>query len=263
MFYKESKLDKKDLKIYGEIMRIYDEDDDTLGHKKIGPMLKISKNRARRIMQKTGITPRKRTAKYHYHGKTNFPPASNLANDEYYHDNYDTGIIFSDIFEFKLLDGTKIRGCFALLKQTKQILSLVFDYFMNADLVTSTIDNCEVLENNTKDNYLIFHNDQGKQYGAKVTRDLILKKNLLHSMSRPGTPTDNPQAERFVSTFKHAVVRRQSYHNFGEFLTQAKRWINFYNNLRPHESISNLTPNAYAKKYGWPVVSTISKLTVY
>ncbi len=264
MFYQINKTDIKDLAIYQKIMKIYEEVDDTLGHKKIGPLLGISKNRAHRIMKKTGVAPRRRKSKYHYSGKTNLPPAPNLANEELHRDSFDEGIIFSDIFEFKLKDQTKIRGCFALLKQTKQALALVFDYFMNAQLVTSTIDSCTTLDlNSNNEHYLIWHDDQGKQYGAQVTRDKLLEKGLLHSMSRPGTPTDNPYAERFVSTFKHSVVRRQPYYTFGDFLFQAEKWINFYNNQRPHESINNLPPNTFAKIHGWPVVSKISKMTVY
>jgi len=81
-------------------------------------------------------------------------------------------------------------------------------------------------------------------------------------MSRAGTPTDNPFAERFVGTFKHAVVRKQPYHTLGEFLHRAENWINFYNNTRPHEGLKNLSPNEYAKKYGWPAVPYLANLTV-
>jgi putative transposase len=82
-------------------------------------------------------------------------------------------------------------------------------------------------------------------------------------MSRPGTPTDNPFAERFVSTFKQAVVRRKPYRTFGELLQAAAKWINFYNNRRPHKGAQNLPPNVYAQKYGWPVVPKITNLTVH
>ena len=264
MFYKISKVEKKDLALYQRMRKIYDEIDDTLGHRKLAKLLGIGKNHARRTMKATGLVARKRSNKYRYHGKTNLAPAPNLANQEEYRDNFDAGIIYSDIFEFKLRDQTKVRGCFALLKQTGQALSLVFDYSMNAHLVHATINNCATLQDNrNQQHYLIWHDDQGKQFGAQLTRDLILQNGLLHSMSRPGTPTDNPYAERFVSTFKHSVVRRQHYDTFGAFLSQARKWINFYNNLRPHQTAENLPPNVYAKIHGWPIVPMINKLTVY
>jgi hypothetical protein len=223
----------------------------------------MGKNSVKRVMHKYGLKPRKRTNKYHYHGKTNLPPAPNLANGEDYRDNLDIGVIYSDIFEFKLADYSKVRGCFALLRQTRQVLSLVFDYAIKDDLVLSAIDNMQVVTTANREHYLILHSDQGKQYGSKNTRVKIIQKGLIQSMSRPGTPTDNPFAERFVSTFKGAVVRRKSYPTLGEFLSTAQKWINFYNNSRPHEGTNNLPPNVFAKKYDWPVVPKITNLSVH
>lgn len=259
-------MEAKDKIIVEQIEEIFLNDDDTLGHKKIGGILKIGKNRARRIMKKYGLAPRKRTSKYYYRGKTNLPPAANLANQEQWRDNFDLGIIYSDIFEFKLADYSRVRGCFALLKQTKQVLSLVFDYSMKDDLVIQTISDVKISQNkdfSNTDSYYLWHSDQGRQYGSHKTREKIIEKGLIQSMSRPGTPTDNPYAERFVSTFKHAVVKRQPYYCFGEFLQNAKHWINFYNNQRPHEGADDLPPNTYAQKYDWPQVPYIANLVVH
>lgn len=127
----------------------------------------------------------------------------NIANQPGIRESFDQGVVYSDIFEFALIDGSKLRGCFALLRQTRQILSMVFDYSMKAALVQATMQNMS-----EQDDLYIWHSDQGKQYGAKETIALVLEKGLLPSMSRAGTPTNNPFAERFVGQFKHAVVRR-------------------------------------------------------
>lgn len=260
MFYRESKMEKKDKLLSIDIERIHREYDDTLGHRKVGLLLNTGKNRVNRVMKKYNLIARKRKKKYHYHGKSNNQSAPNIANDKVFLESLpEMGIIYSDIFEFQLADQTKVRGCFALLKQTRQCLSLVFDYCMKASLVHQTIDNIELID----DRFLIWHDDQGKQYGADSTRKKIIQKGLVQSMSRPGTPTDNPFAERFVSTFKHAVCRKRKYYTFGEFLQQAKHWINFYNNQRPHEGINNLTPNQFASKNDWPIIPEINKLRVY
>jgi hypothetical protein len=49
-------------------------------------------------------------------------------------------VVYSDIFQFRLADGCLVYGCFALLKQTRQILSLAFSYTMEAELVARTIE---------------------------------------------------------------------------------------------------------------------------
>lgn len=257
MFYYDSKLAVKDKQVAIQVEQIHDEIDDTLGHRKLAPLLGMGKNRVRRVMKKYGIQPRMRKKGYHYHGKSTIAQP-NIANQEEYRESLDHGIVYSDIFEFRLKDGSKLRGCFALLKQTRQILSLIFDYGIKADLVQSTINAIESLPPEA----LIWHSDQGKQYGAQKTIETVVAKGLTPSMSRAGTPTDKPFAERFVSTFKHAVVKRRPYFSLGDFLTTAKNWIDFYNESRPHEGIENLSPNDYARKYDWPVVPSITRLTV-
>lgn len=255
-WYYSSKLEKPDKILANKIVTIHDELDDTLGHKSLAPLVEANKKRVLRVMKKYGITARRRSKRYHYHGKSTIAQP-NIANQPEIRESLDQGVIYSDIFEFALLDGSKVRGCFALLRQTRQILSMLFDYSMKATLVQATIHNMS-----EQDDLYIWHSDQGKQYGAKETIALALKKGLLPSMSRAGTPTDNPFAERFVGQFKHSVVRRQKYPTLGSFLHQAEKWINFYNHSRPHESLGMMSPNSYAQKFGWKPVPYISKLTV-
>ncbi len=255
-WYYQSKLEHKDKQLSTQIVELHTDIDDTLGHKKLAPLLNTNKKRVLRVMNKYGIKARKRSKKYHYHGKTAVAQP-NRANEPDMKESFDVGIVFSDMFEFRLLDGSILRGCFALLKQTRQILSLIFDYSMKATLVHATINSMS-----DQNDLYIWHTDQGKQYGAGKTIDLVIEKGLLPSMSRAGTPTDNPYAERFVGQFKHAVVRRQKYPDLGSFLHQAERWINFYNETRPHEGTEMLSPNQYARKYGWKTVPYITQLTV-
>jgi putative transposase len=255
-FYRQSILAIKDKALSVAIEKIHEEEDDTLGHKKLAPLLKTGKNRILRVMKKYAIVPRKQSKKYHYPGKSDMI-FDNLANDPEMKLNA-IGIVFSDIFEFKLADETRIRGCFALKKETRQILSLIFDYSMRADIVVTTIKRIDFVDPES-----IWHTDQGKQYGAKITVAALMEKGFIASMSRAGTPTDNPYAERFVGIFKHAVVRKRKYHTLGEFLDAAKQWINFYNNRRPHESLGQISPNEFAKKNNMKTVPYLTNLTVY
>ena len=51
-FYRKSVLEQKDKQLSVEIERIHNEDDDTLGHKKLAPILKTGKNRVLRVNEK-------------------------------------------------------------------------------------------------------------------------------------------------------------------------------------------------------------------
>lgn len=266
-FYLDYKVDKKDKALAVAIEKIHEEQDDTLGHKKLAVLLGTGKNRVLRVMKKYDIVPRPRSKKYQYAGQANdtvsnkMREADGIVGD---HELLFGSVIFSDIFEFQLQDETRVRGCFALLKDTRQILSLIFDYRMKADLVVSTIQNIDTtVMMNLKEDSILWHTDQGSQYGARGTIESLLHAGFERSMSRAGTPTDNPYAERFVGIFKHAVVRKKKYKTLHEFSIHAKKWINFYNNDRPHEGIQMMSPNAKALALGYAQVPMITNIIVH
>jgi putative transposase len=247
--YLRRKQAKKDKQVAIAI-ETWHEQDDTLGHRKLAALLLMGKNRVKRVMKKYGIQARRKKKRYVSPGKAS-SVVPNLLRQS--HNNVTNGaqdlseVVFSDIFETCLADRTKVRGCFALWKRTRHILSMAFDYSMGADLVVSTINQVQFAVPGT-----IFHSDQGSQYGAQQTRAALLEKGFIRSMSRAGTPTDNGYAERFVGTFKQAVSERRRYQTLGHFLEASENWINFYNHHRPHEGLGNCSPNQFATDHGLP-----------
>jgi putative transposase len=202
------------------------------------------------VMAKYDIEARIKKRKYRYPGKTN-QTCDNLLRkiDLEKHE-----IIFSDIFEFRLGDGGKIYCCFLIRRYTRQIIAFCYSYGMQADLVVETIDSIELLKLN-HDLQIIFHSDQGKQYGAQMTLEKLMAYGFTRSMSRAGTPTDNAIAERFVGVFKLAVVDRYHYQTIGEFIKFTEKWLNFYNQIRPHEGLGMRSPNQFAEKNNLQIVS--------
>jgi hypothetical protein len=62
----------------------------------------------------------------------------------------------------------------------------------------------------------------------------------------------------FVGQFKLSVAERRAYRSLGAFLLAAERWINFYNQLRPHEGLDQQSPNSYASEQGWSTAPYVS-----
>src|SRR5258708_13286158 len=115
---------------------------------------------------------------------------------------------------------------------------------MQAELVVSTVRSLQFSVPG-----MIWYSDQGSQYGAEQTRAALLEQGFQLSMSRAGTPTDNGYAERFVGIFKLAVAERRPYQTLGEFLRASEAGVNFYNRMRPHESLGSLSPNQFAAEH--------------
>jgi putative transposase len=241
LYYKH-KLPENDNELRKEIEKIY-EVDDTLGCVKLAKLLGVNKKRTYRVMLKYGIKPRRKRRAYKYPGRADDIVENKLLEK----DVRENTILFSDIFQFRLADGSWVYCCFVLRKHTRQILSFCYSWGMRAELVSESIKRVDLVEDLGKKD-VIFHSDQGSQYGAKVSVDSIIEYKFERSMSRAGTPTDNAFAERFVGIFKLAVVERYSYANLSEFVEFASKWLNFYNNERPHHSLSLKSPNDFAEE---------------
>src|SRR5258708_2655302 len=160
------------------------EKDDTMGHRKLAALLGVGKNRVKRVMHKYGITARRKRQKYVYPGKASQIAPNKLRDDEEEIAVNQTEVIFSDIFEIKLADRSRVRGCFALRHRTREILGITFDYHMRADPVNDAIQSMSFEVPGS-----IWHSDQGKQYGAEQTRELLLQRRFGLWMSRAAQPT--------------------------------------------------------------------------
>lgn len=219
-------------------------------------------------MNVSGITARPRKLKYRYPGKT-AEPYPNLTRSIAKHqiaihptDMQPPEVVRSDILEGKLADGSKVRVAFAWRETTAQILSLVIDWRMQAGLVVRTLERIpKDCTDHIRDNLkkpIVWHSDQGSQYGSDEVTDELIRLDFIASMSRAGTPTDNGAAERMVGEFKHACLRRYKYETIGQLLCEAERWINYYNQRRPHGRLNYKAPNAYAADLGLGVVPYIT-----
>jgi putative transposase len=263
-YYYKPKLPEKDCIIAEHIRRIYKYDDDTLGAKKLAKQISqegvvdgkpVNHKRVARVMKTQEISSRPKKAKYRYPGKT-AEPFTNLdrAITKYEIELHPVSerapeVLRSDILEGRLADGSKVYVTFAWREATAQVLSLVIDWRMKADLVVATLSRIpEQMKHYLKN--VIWHTDQGSQYGSDAVIDELIRHNFLASMSRAGTPTDNGHAERMVGEFKHAVLRRMSYQTIGQLLQEAERWINYYNERRPHGRLKYKSPNTYAEELG-------------
>lgn len=85
--------------------------------------------------------------------------------------------------------------------------------------------------------------DQGKQYIAQATKAHTKKLGITQSFSRTYTPTDNARQERWYRTCKQEQIYSMNYPNVESARNLVGRFIDEYNNERPHQSLFNYTPS--------------------
>ncbi|WP_407517526.1 integrase core domain-containing protein [Elizabethkingia anophelis] len=65
---------------------------------------------------------------------------------------------------------------------------------------------------------------------------------------QPSKPTQNSYIERFNRNYCKEILDAYVFFNLTEVREHTQRWIDEYNNHRPHEGIGNLTPAELLQK---------------
>lgn len=90
---------------------------------------------------------------------------------------------------------------------------------------------------------LIHHSDRGSQYCSKNYVGMLIKNNVAISMTENGDPYENALAERMNGIIKAEFNLYNSQAGFEQTKLLIQKSINAYNQLRPHGSCDNLTPD--------------------
>lgn len=100
-----------------------------------------------------------------------------------------------------------------------------------------------------KDFETILHSDQGSVYSSKKFNEFLPQYNIIHSMSKPGKPTENGAMEAINGWIKEELFIdfkiNSSYHIYKEI----EKYINYFNNERPQATLNYLTPAQYKELY--------------
>ena len=88
----------------------------------------------------------------------------------------------------------------------------------------------------------IANSDQGSHYTTTQYTDLLVDKNVKISMDGRGRAMDNIFTERLWRTVKYQEVYLNDYQTPREARQGISRYLDLYNNYRPHQSLNYLTP---------------------
>ena len=96
---------------------------------------------------------------------------------------------------------------------------------------------------------LIFHSDNGTNFTSNAFTAYTKKYGIIQSFSRTYNPYDNSVCESFFKNFKQEEIYRKDYRSEKEMIRSIARYMDFYNNERPHTVIGYQTPNKYEADY--------------
>ena len=96
---------------------------------------------------------------------------------------------------------------------------------------------------------LIFHTDQGTVYTSKAYNELIKDYNIVRSCSRAGKPTDNPISESLNGWIKEELFIDFKIYHSNDVAATINEYIKFYNTKRPSYSLGYDTPDNFYKRF--------------
>ena len=99
------------------------------------------------------------------------------------------------------------------------------------------------------DMQMVLHSDQGSVYASKEFNELLPMYNVIRSMSRAGTPTDNAAMEAINGWIKAELF--MDFHVTGDDNVEKEvdDYIVFFNEQRPAYSLGYLTPKQYKEHF--------------
>lgn len=167
--------------------------------------------------------------------------------------NQDFNVTFPNIvwvsdvtfFRFK---GKTLYICAIMDLFSRKIISFKISNKNSTQITKSTF--IKAFEERTPDtSKLLFHSDNGVNYTSKTFMKYLADLGVKQSFSRPGIPYDNSVIESFFKTLKAEELYIGRYKSINDFKTSIAKYIEFYNNERPHSTIRYKSPSQYEIDY--------------
>lgn len=149
-----------------------------------------------------------------------------------------------DFVSDQLFDGRRFRTLTLVDNCTREALALY-----TAQRVKG-IDVVGVLERIAKEHGLpgSIQVDNGPEFISKDVGLWAYWNKVKLDFSRPGKPTDNATIESFNARFRQECLNAHWFLSLDDARNKIEAWRQDYNGVRPHSSLSNLTPNEFAAR---------------
>lgn len=121
--------------------------------------------------------------------------------------------------------------------------------FSSADFLQQVLEECP---------YSIecWYTDNGTEYQGNKNRHAFMRLAVEHGIkqafTRPKTPRTNGKAERVIRTLKDMWCKKTKFDSRVHRKQELIRFVNYYNTVKPHKGIGDLTPLEKLTNYFYP-----------
>lgn len=174
-----------------------------------------------------------------------------------YNKNYPGEMIHSDNTELPMLKGETIQDkpetlYVAIDDFSRELYAAILPdqtQYSSADFLNQVLEECP---------YTIecWYTDNGTEYKGNPRKHAFMRLAQEHgikqSFTRIKTPRTNGKAERVIRTIKEMWIRKTRFNSKAHRKQELIRFVNYYNTVKPHRSLNNLTPLETLTNYFYP-----------
>lgn len=153
-----------------------------------------------------------------------------------------------DFMADQLFDGTKLRLFTLVDNFTRESLAVEVAPRFAAETVCAVLDRV-VAQRGKPDSIRV---DNGPEFTSKALDLWAYANNVTLDFSRPGKPTDNAYIESFNSLVRKECLNQHWFLSLEDARDKTQEWRVEYNQVRPHGSLGNLTPEQTAQQWAKP-----------
>lgn len=113
------------------------------------------------------------------------------------------------------------------------------------------LDVLEIIKKEELTEPTVLHTDQGSVYSSISYNELIKDYNIKRSMSRAGTPTDNPVDESLNGWIKEELFLDFNIGKSNDVNQSIKEYVHYYNNERFSYALKYKTPAEFKSQLGF------------
>ena len=151
---------------------------------------------------------------------------------------YENHVWSYDFVEDKTMDGRKVRWLNIIDESSRECLFSVPRRSWRSIDVIEALSGIMI----TKGCPEYLRSDNGPEFIAKKLRAWLLNVGVITAYIEPGSPWENGYCESFNSRMRDEFLNGELFGNIFEAKVLTKRWVDYYNEIRPHGSLGGRPP---------------------
>lgn len=242
-------IENQKIKIH--ILQIYSDFDKSIGAYKIQRVLerdygiKISVGRVYRLMNSMDLPKMSTIIPKYKTSPNNESACENILNQKF--NQQSPNLVWASDFTYVKVNGRHCYLCVVIDLFSRKVIGWQVSSNHNSDLIINAFKKAYIARGYPQN--ILFHSDRGSEYTGRRFRRVMDECNVLQSFSKKGYPYDNACCESFFKQMKREELNRRTFATLDEFRLSSFKYIERYNNKRPHASLNNLTPSEVEENF--------------